>query len=423
MKPIRQLATTPVAMSLALLATLPACSDEATIVTTPPAPLQPDGAAGATAAPNTPEAPADEPVYVLNSLVFGNEGDSLGYVILLDSLGPQEVQLDAAREFSGTADVWVFRGYVYVSNGEDLTITKFSVEGGELIEQGRVSFAAYGIASFGFWLNTFVSETQAYFLNGTAEYILWDPTRMEITGTVPLPAAEPQGAFELYPAYSDRAGRLVNGLLYQPFYWPDESFFGFLPNSRIVVTDVATASVVQVLDAPCPGIDYVTADADDNLYFSSWIYAPGGAAVLDQPPTCVFEVPASGQPRVAFDVPSLTQGRQGGVMRTLPDGSAMLSVLHDERFAPSDTPNASALTFAANWRFWSYDMAAGTAQPIENIDWNAGAQYSFDIDGHTYMLVAEADYSSSTVYDLGEGKSYEPVIRAQGWATRLFRLR
>ena len=65
----------------------------------------------------------------------------------------------------------------------------------------------------------------------------------------------------------------------------------------------------------------------------------------------------------------------------------------------------------------------GTAQPIENIDWNAGAQYSFDIDGHTYMLVAEADYSSSTVYDLGEGKSYEPVIRAQGWATRLFRLR
>jgi hypothetical protein len=418
MKRIRQLAT--VATSLALLAALPACSDEATIVTTPgslePAP-QPEGGSAA----ETPAA-AEEPAYILSTMVSTDDG-SLGYVIVLDSLEPQQIDLSRAREFSGQTDVWVQGDYVYVSNGEDFTITKFSVDNGSLVEEGQVSFAAYGLSSFGFWLNTFIDSSKAYFLNDTSEYIVWDPSLMVITGSLPLPAPEERPGFRLFTGYSDRSAQIVDGLLYQPFYWTDESFFQFLPESRIIVTDIATGSVVRVIDPPCPGIDYSTRDADSNLYFSSWIYAPGGAAVLDQPATCVFEVPATGEPRVAFDLPSLTEGRQGGVMRYVSNGRALLSVLHDERFPPSDTPSASELTFGANWRFWSYDMAAGTAQPIESIDWNAGAQYSFDIDQRTYTLVAEADYSASTIYDLGTGLSYDVALETPGWATRLFRLR
>jgi hypothetical protein len=197
----------------------------------------------------------------------------------------------------------------------------------------------------------------------------------------------------------------------------------FAPDSRIVVTDVAADNVVDVIEAPCPGLDYATVDAAGNAYFSAWVYAAGGAAVLDQPTTCVFELPAEGEPGVAFDFPSKTGGHQGGVMRTVGNGRALLSVLHDERFPASDAPSAADLTFADNWRFWSYDFASATATPIEAIDWNAGAQYSFDIDAKTYMLVAAADYSSTTIYGLADGQSLTPTFNTPGWATRLFKLR
>lgn len=418
-------ATTRVHQALALAALahgLCACSGDATEIIAGPGttegtgmlqPSQPEPAGGSSEPGST---------YVLNTLVFDDQGTT-SYVSLLDSLGPQTIDNARAREFAGAADVWVHEGALFVTNAEASTITKFSVEAGALVEQGVVSFASYGLASFGFWLNKFVSADKAYFLNGTLEYIVWNPTSMTITGSLPLPEAEPRGSFQLFTAYSDRASVLRDGLLYQPFYWTDESYFLFDPASRIVVTDVATDSVVSVIEAPCPGLDYATVDAVGNAHFSAWVYAAGGAAVLDQPTTCVFELPARGEPRVAFDLPSKTEGRQGGVMRSIGNGRALLSVLHDERFPATDAPSAPDLTFADNWRFWSYELASGTATPIETIEWNAGAQYSFDIDEKIYALVAAADYSATTVYDLGDGQSLTPAFDTPGWATRLFKVR
>lgn len=401
------------------LAALPqalcACSGDATEVITAPA-IPGDG--------STPpdSSPEPGPAYVLSSLVFGDEGTT-GYISVLDSLGPQTIDNANAREFAGAADVWVHDGAVFVTNDERFTITKFSLEDGELVERGVVSFASYGLDSFGFWLNTFVSADKAYFLNGTLEYIVWNPSSMTITGSLTLPEAPPRDTFRLFTSYSDRAAVLKDGLLYQPFYWTDESYFLYAPESRIVVINVATDSVVNEIDAPCPGLDYATMDKAGSIYFSPWVYAAGGAAVLEQPPTCVFELPASGEPRVAFDFPSLTDGRQGAAMRVVSEGRALVSVLHDERFAPSDAPSAADLTFADNWRFWSYDIAAGTASLIDDISWNGGAQYSFDIDGKTYMLVAASDYSTTAVYDLGDGRALTPAFDTPGWATRLFKVR
>jgi hypothetical protein len=362
------------------------------------------------------------PTYILSTQV-SNEDDTTGYVSVLNSLEPQTIDNTRAREFAGAADVWVHEGFVFVTNEQAFTITKFSVEGGALVEQGVVSFAAYGHASFGFWLNTFVSADKAYFLNDITQYIVWNPTSMQITGTLSLPEAAPREGFRLFTAYSDRASILKDGLLYQPFYYTDESYFLFAPDSRILVTDVATDSVIDEIDAPCPGLDYATLDGDGNMYFSSWVFAAGGAAVLAQPDTCVFEIPVEGEPRVAFNFADVTQGRQGAAMRHVGEGRALISVLHAERFAASGTPSASELTFANNWRFWSYDIAAGSATLIDSIDWNAGAQYSFDIDQTTYMLVAASDYSATTVYVLGSGLSLTPLFDTEGWATRLFELR
>lgn len=370
--------------------------------------------------------PSGEPgVYVLSSLFFGPDTTTT-YVSLLESLEPQTLDYDRAREFPGAADAWVHDGSVLIADAESQTITRYSVADGQLVEEGRVSFASYGLTDFGFWLNKFVSPTKAYFLNGTAaysEYIAWDPSAMQITGTLDLPAPEERDGFKIFPGYSDRAAVVRDGLLYQPFYWTDDSFFRFAPQSRIAVFDVGSDELVDVIEAPCPGLDYVTVDEDGDLLFSRWIFAAGGAAVLDQPATCAFEIPSDGSaPSIAFEFADVSGGREGAALRWTGGDRAILSVLHHERVALGKTTDPAEVTFGANWRFWSYDGSDGTASLIDAIDWNAGAQYSFDIDQRTFMLVALGDYSATTVYDLGDGMNPQPMFETRGWALRLFKL-
>jgi len=360
--------------------------------------------------------------YVLGSLVFGPEGTT-SYVSVIDSLAAQQIDYTTAYEFAGAADVWVDHGAVFVANAEDLTITKYVVEGHALVAQQAIGFGGFGLTDFGFWLNTFVSADKAYFLNGATELVVWNPTTMEITGTIPLPVLEARAGFQPFPAYADRAALVRNGKLYQPIYWTDDTYFKYTPDSQIVVIDIASDAVVETLQAPCPGLDYATADAAGNLYFSSWVYAAGAAVVLEQPATCVFEVPADGSaPHVAMAFAEVAGGREGAALRFLPGGRAVFSGFHDERFTVDGTTDVADVTFGPNWRFWSYDAAAGTAAPIDTIDFNAGAQYSFDVDGRTYMLVAAGDYSATTVYEVGDDVQPAPVFDTLGWSVRLFKV-
>lgn len=373
--------------------------------------------------PPAEETPAETSLYAVSSLVFSPETTST-YVSLIDSLTPQSVSLEDSYEFTGTGDLWVNAGEVFVADSESVTVTKYAVEGRDLVDRDRLSFAAYGLTSLGFWLNKFISPTKAYLLNGASEVIVWNPESMEITGTIPLPEIEVPVGFQVFNGYSDRAAVVRDGKLYQTLYFTDESFFQYTPSSAIAVFDVETDQLLQVLDAPCPGLDYATQDDNGDIYFSAWVYAPGGAVALNQPSTCVVRIPSgSDTPEVAFTLADVTDGREGGVMTYLGDGHALISVLHDERVELTPDTDPSAVAFANNWRFWNYDIETGTAEPIESIDFNAGAQYSFDIDGTTRMLVALADYSATDVYDVTTEGEVTKAFGTTGWAVRLFKVR
>lgn len=375
-----------------------------------------DGEAGQAAFGGAPQQSSH---YALSSITFTTEG-STTYVSLLDSLDVPHVDFDSAREFSGTADIWVHDGALYVSELETLTITRFSLSDGQLVEGPRLSFANYGLTDFGFWLNTFVAADKAYFLNGAGEYVIWDPQAMEIIGSIALPELAPRASLEAFPAYADRSTLVRDGLLYQPFYYTDDSFFAYDPASSIVVIDIETDQVVDVLDAPCPGIDFATRDDDDNLYFSSWVYAPGAAAVLDQPTTCVAKLAAgSDTPSKLFDLPALTAGREGGAFRYLGDGKALMSVLHDEHSTASDV---SEIAFGGNWQFWLYDLASDSAIQVDNFDWNAGAAYDVRLSGEPHMLVPSADYASTRLFAIDTNGGARPRLESQGWSLRLFGL-
>lgn len=364
-----------------------------------------------------------QPRYVLPGVRFDADYNSTPYVNLLESIDTERVDWGSAREFPGFADVWVHEGSLFVSQEEDFTITKYAVEGRDLVELGRLGFSDYGPSDFGFWRNVFVGSNKAYLLNGNAEYVVWNPHSMEITGTIGLPELPDRGELTAFPGYSDRAARVRDGRLYQPMYWTDESYFRFAPDSRIVVVDVDSDEVVDVLEVPCPGLDFATTDSKGNLFFSSWVFAPGGAALLGQADTCVVELGAGeSSPSLAFQVPDVVDGYQGGAMRHLGDDIFLLSVLHDDHAPAEAGSDPQVVANGNNWRFWSYDASSGEAALVDSLDWNSGGAYSATVDGRQLLLVPSSDYSKTTAYDIGRAGPPQRVFESQGWSVRLFEL-
>lgn len=402
----RSLIKTSLAVGLALSAfALPACSED----------VDSDGGGGAGGA-------AIDPRYALSSMVWDTEGNTTTYVNLLADIDVESINHEKAREFAGAADIWFHDGSLYVAEGVALTITRYTIEDGELIEHEKIGFTDFGVTDFGFWRNVFVAPDKAYFLSGTNEYVIWNPREMSIEGTFEVPELPARDGLEPFPGYSDRAAVVRGNRLYQPVYYtdPNESFFVMDPGSSLLVVDIENDEVVDVLDLPCPGMDFASQDDDGNLVFSSWVFAPGGAAVVDQSATCVVQLPVdSDEPKVLFDVADVTDGRQGGMFRYLGDGKAFLSVLHSER---SDSESPSEVADGPNWKFWLYDIESGTAEESDAFDFNAGAAYDVSVDGKKQLLVPAGDYASTKLYEVSADGTSKPQFTSPGWSLRLFEL-
>lgn len=361
--------------------------------------------------------------YIIATLIASNENEGNMYVSLFDELDGQTIDNSKAREYSGTSDLWVYEGAIYIADKENLTITKYEVAGHELAQKQRLSFTDYGLSDFGFWLNSFVDAHKAYLANAASEYVIWDPTDMKITGTLSFPEFAAQDGKEAYPAYADRAAKLRDGLLYQPIYFTDDTFFEFTPETKLLVIDTKRDEVVDVLDVPCPGVDYATVLDNGDVYLSSWVFAPAGATLDAAPKTCVAKLPANEPKSVepVFDIASVTDGREGGVFRYLGDGKAMLSVLHVDKAESEGVTDIMEVGLGPYWRFWSYDFASKAAKELDSIDWNSGAAYNAEVSDRSLILAPQDGYARTVVYDLGAGTA-EKVLETEGWALRLFAL-
>ncbi|MEM7139197.1 MAG: hypothetical protein AAF500_21675 [Myxococcota bacterium] len=369
-------------------------------------------------------------VYAISTTIISPAGRS-SFLSILRSLrpSPEELDLGNAYEFAGDGDMWVRNGDLYTTSGESPTVAKNRVsEAGELIEQDRLSFAAFGVPSTAFWANIFVDETKAYVANGVSELIAWDPQVMEITGTVDIP--QPEIRDGLFPTFGsgDRGTVIHDGQVFQTLYWTDLSFARFDEASQIVVFDIETDSVVDLIDAPCPGLAYATADEQGNLYFSPWTGAAGSALVLGEERTCAVVVDAATHDVTSvLNFAELTEGREGGVMRYVGNGRFAMSIFHDEDVdleAAIDDQDPFAILATASWRVWTYEAATGDVSVVDGIESNSGAIYWFDADGMRYALVPGEDYASSAVYELADGgETPTRLFDYPGWAVRLFRVR
>jgi hypothetical protein len=395
----------------------------------PPSDAAPSGPAATSApAPSdaiAPSGPASSPVYVLSTAVSTDSG-STTYVALLDDLASQQLDLSRAREFGGWSDLALIGERVFVSSGEAPEVYRFAVssDGGDLrlVDDGVISFANY-VGDANFYSQEVVSPTKAY-LAGENELVIWNPSTLEITGTLPYPELPAREGIEPFIAL-DRGGVVRDDRLYVAVSWSDTENLNMLPDSRIVVIDVVRDEVVEVLDAPC--VDLAVADRDEqgNLYFSNWVYSPGATLLYGDDSACTVRIPAGSG---ALDDWSLryadVNGREGAALGYAGDGKWLYSsFLGDPASYDPQTDDWFDWLFGDTWQFEVLDPATRTSQVVTGLPKNGGGYYTARFDGATHILVPGNGYDTTAIYALAADGTVKHEIDTLGWSTRLFKLR
>lgn len=382
-----------------------------------------DAGAAADAGEGEPE-PAASPLYAVGAVVFGDQG-STGYVKLVDDieLEGERLTLEDADEFSGSADLWVRSGAVYISGGDAPTIDKYSVgESGELTKQGTVNFGAYGVTDTAFWNATFVSDEKAYMVSGPTELVAWNPSTMRITGTVELPELPARGALLQRLGTADRTSVVHDGKLYQTIYWTDATYADRAPDSVIIVIDTETDEVVDQVAVDCPGLDYGTIDEDGKIHFSNWTGGVGTYYVLGTAQNCIATLDPSSLEVTRTMFADIADGHEGSAFAYAGDGRFIMSVFDEVRADAANADEPFAMLGEPNWQLWLYDPSSESAAPVEGVDWNSGASIHTRIDGTLYSMIPGQGYATTVAYAVN-GASSRKLYDVTGWSFRLFQVR
>jgi hypothetical protein len=365
--------------------------------------------------------------FAIGTSVYGDT-TSMSYVRIVPSLDMKgaQVSLDQAREFSGDSDLSAFQGRVLIANGEKPEIAGYDVAEDLSLKVAPppVNFGSYGIQSAAFWNNQFVAEDRAYLLNGAAELIVWNPKTMEVTGTIALPQLAPRDGLMAVTGLADRSSLVHDGKFYLPAYWTDEQYADRTDDSVILVVDVATSKVVDMVAAACPGLDYGTVDDDGKLHFSNWTGGPGVHYVLGTAQNCIATLdPATGTVTTKTFA-SITGGHEGAAFKYAGNGRFVMSVFDEVRADAANADEPFGIVGELNWQLWSYDPASGKAEPVKGVDWNSGAIIHSRIGDDLYSLVPGMAYKTTVAYKLAaDGQSAEKAFSITGWSYRLFQVR
>jgi hypothetical protein len=418
---MRELKRSPRKLGLLVLPLLAAsgCDDEATVL----------GPTTTENAPNTPATPADaqhdDPLYVIQSLIFGDEG-SFSYVVLRPEIaaGP-DVALDEAREFPEYSPADPVGGKLAIASGEAPTLTFFSIDDdGVWSEDAQLSFANFTTQSLAG--NVPVSPTKAYVPFDTTNHARYDLETFSIGGEVGAPSDIPLMRDGL-TANRGFGQELRGTTLFQPYYYADMAFQSYTRESFIAVIDTETDSVGPSLEVPCPHLHITSADDEGNLYFSNG-QGSIAAAVLTpgHAPNCFARINAG---ETTVDPSSirlfrdLAEGREGSNLFYLGEGKALFNVYHAERDNLSEQTEYGAVDFSSSYHLWTLDLATGQSAMLEGIDFAGGQFTALRLDGRTIITIPEPDYSSTAFYEVTPAGGASKLFEVEGWAFKTFRLR
>lgn len=369
---------------------------------------------------NTEPAPES---FAFASTISGDENNTT-YVRYLDKLDAGEVSLEEAREYSGYATIGAVGEMFFVAEGNAPKITRYEVgDGGSLSENGTISFSQY-VDAAPLYGNTFVNETKAYLEKEDTGRITWNPQEMKIEGSDSYDIAKERGNTAAYQGFR-RATVVRDGLVFQPFNWAGPDYYEYTQNSKIAVIDTETDEVQKMIDAPCPGLGVGSRDDEGNIYFTNWVSTAAAPVIEGESAThspCTVRIDAgetSLNEEWTRTLSDYTGGRAVTAMRIIEGSTAIAAVLDEERVDPDENTDPQKITYANNWELWRLDLEEGDGSKIPGIGYIAGGFYAFKFGDRTVVALPDADYASTTVYEIpAEGEAVE-LFNTDGWVYQL----
>jgi hypothetical protein len=367
-------------------------------------------------------------LYATVDEVYTDTG-SISYVVFMGSPDVKELDYSNAIETStGRATIGTVGGRVFVSGPDDPVVTRYSVsEAGVVTKEKDMTFAGKGeqYIDMSEWSTTFVSPTKAYTVGASGQTIVWNPELMEITGTIPFPAAlERAGKMPTCGQGVVRGNRMVRGFGYADPMTGDPD-----PDSFLIVYDLDSDTVASTAtELPCPSIsNLVNADAAGNVYFSNWLWSVGFAAIGKTPKNCVLRMqPGSTEvdPTWTFKYSEIADGRDGAMFSPAESGKAVFAVLYDEELDPVDeTTDPWVLAGEKKWRLWSMDLATKTTGLVDGLDWIIGASATYHLDGRVFTSIPMDGMSWATEFFEIKDNRAVPTFKARGWSFQLIKIR
>jgi hypothetical protein len=355
----------------------------------------------------TGEASMDGPVYAMMSTVYADDGNRTAYFAVTNTLDVEELSLDGAREFGGVANYSAVGGRLLISSGESPTITAYDVDDNLVWhERETLSFAEYPLSdNANFFSQYLVDEHHMYLPFDGYKRIVWDPTDFVIRGVMEDTNLELDRDGLILEPGSNRSGIRYDGHVLMPFFYHDEEWFNFAPNSPIAVYNPETHAEEKVVDAPCSGLAIVSQDEAGNTYFSPYDYGPLLPLYGMGPTPCVARLTPERELDADFttDMTEWTGGRFVNSFRYIRDGWGLANVLHHERLgvdfdAPMTADVQDQVWEEANWSVWRVDLENRTAEPFDDIDVPSFGWNITEIDERSLLTIPLED--STLLYEM-----------------------
>lgn len=394
---------------LAAVCLVSACSDEMTIVGLPPIAVT-------------------DPVYVVFSTI-DTADDRLGYFATAPSLdGGASIDIRAGIEEAGGGRLYVAPGIgtFMIGGGERPTITRYDVaDDGTLVPGTVLSFANQGASDLADDAVVFVSPEKAYFRDRSqVQLISFDPTRMQILDSFPLPGLEREGF------YTDFGATVLqrDGAVYFPMMWYDENEDRGPAGAALVRVLPETDEIEITTDPRCSGLSVGTlAESGDMYWFSTrvttwWRANPAAPGPRD----CALRVRAGEttfDPEWELDVTARTNGWPS-VATVSAGGSRMwLRVLEESEVPVPADATPDIVEELMGWQWYQLDVES-SAPATRNGDRPLGSYYAygFRVDGRTYTTESNEDYSESTIVEISD-RGFTPGATVEGTIRGLARLR
>jgi hypothetical protein len=316
-----------------------------------------------------------------------------------------EIDENRALEVPGAAKLYAVPGlgWFAIGGGEAPTITRYTLDArGTLVKGDSISLQSYGVDSL--WDTLYiVSPTKAYYPDrANTQLIVWNPTEMEITGSILLPETARDGYLALYGYAPILRGE---SLLFSVGWFDWEENDSVLGQTGLVRIDTVTDTVAGFeVDDRCGGITQPITMASDDTYLVSSALA-GAAHKLGRLPTkpCALRIRAGAtgfDAQYSEELALLTGADVAG--EPIPaGGNAIFLRVFDESLATIAADSASyELTGQSAWRWIRWDVATNDVEVVASLDPSTSDVLWFQLDGHVYGTETTEDYSETTLIDL-----------------------